>query len=126
MESGRAKPVKLLIATEFPPNASGGGPAVIRQMLRGWPTNELYWWSCLADRDKQFGQKVARHFCATIPRKLIPHRRWTRMKSTLLDWFWTPFASSHLRKTIHRVQPDVVWAIPHDWSILPLARCLLH
>ena len=95
-------------------------------MLRDWPADDLFWWSCFPDRDQRFGQTVARQFCATTPRKLVPHRRLTRIKSALLDWFWTPFASIHLKKTIHQVQPDVIWAIPHDWSIFPLARCLLN
>lgn len=34
----------LLIATEFPPDAAGGGPAVVRQMLTGFP-GEIHWWS---------------------------------------------------------------------------------
>jgi hypothetical protein len=116
--------VKLLVATEFPPNASGGGPAIVRQMLRDWPADDLFWWSCLPDRDQRFGQKIAHHFCATIPRKLMPHRRLTRAKSALLDWFWRPFASTHLKKAIRQVQPDVIWAIPHNWSIPPLTRVL--
>jgi hypothetical protein len=116
--------VKLLVATEFPPNASGGGPAIVRQMLRGRPADELFWWSCLPDSDQRFGQIVARHFRATIPRKLLPHSRLTRTKSTLIDWFWRPFASTHLKKTIRQVQPDVTWAIPHNWSIPPLASGL--
>lgn len=116
--------MKLLIATEFPPNAPGGGPAIVRQVLRERPADDLFWWSCLPDRDQRFGQKVAHHFCATIPRKLMPHRRLTRMKSALLDWFWTPFASAHLKKTIRQVQPDVIWTIPHNWSITPLASVL--
>ncbi|HEV2045250.1 MAG TPA: hypothetical protein VGQ95_01495 [Chthoniobacterales bacterium] len=116
--------MKLLVATEFPPNASGGGPAIVRQMLRDWPADDLFWWSCLPDCDRRFGRKVAQHFCATIPHKLMPHRRLTGAKSALLDWFWTPFASTHLKKTIRQVQPDVIWAIPHNWSIIPLARVL--
>jgi hypothetical protein len=123
-EAGHEKPVKLLVATEFPPNASGGGPAIVRQMLRDWPGDELFWWSCLPDCDQRFGRKVAHHLCAMIPRKLVPHRRLTRMKSALLDWFWTPFASTHLKKTIRQVQPDVIWAIPHNWSITPLESAL--
>jgi Glycosyl transferases group 1 len=116
--------VKLLVATEFPPNASGGGPAIVRQMLRNRPARDSFWWSCLPDRDQRFGQKVANHFCATIPSKLLPHRRLTRVKSALLDWFWTPFASTHLKEAIRQVQPDVIWAIPHNWSIIPLESSL--
>jgi hypothetical protein len=54
----------------------------------------------------------------------MPHQRLTRVKSTLLDWFWTPFASAHLRRTIRRVKPEVIWAIPHNWSIPPLESVL--
>ena len=116
--------MKLLVATEFPPNASGGGPAVVRQMLKDWPRNELFWWSCLPEQDSRFGQHVNTTFCAAIPPRLMPHRRFTRVKSTLLDRCWAPFAAAHLARTIRRVQPDVVWVIPHNWSILPLATVL--
>ena len=113
--------MRLLVATEFPPNAAGGGPAILRQMLRGWPVDQLFWWSCLPERNKRFGQEISRHFCAIIPGKLIPHRRITRLKSALLDWFWRPLASAHLSKTIRQIKPDVIWVIPHNWSIGPLA-----
>jgi hypothetical protein len=116
--------VKLLVATEFPPNSSGGGPAVVRQMLRGWPTEELFWWSCLPERDTRFGQTVGEACCAPIPRKLLPHRRFTVFKSALLDHCWAPYAKAHLARTIWRVQPDAVWIIPHNWSILPAAAVL--
>lgn len=116
--------MKLLIATEFPPNASGGGPAIVRQLLRECPAAELFWWSCLPERTQQFGRKVGRHFCATIPAKLMPHRRLTRLKSTLLDSIWKPLASAHLFKTIRQVQPDLIWVIPHNWSIGPLASVI--
>jgi glycosyltransferase involved in cell wall biosynthesis len=118
--------VKLLVATEFPPNATGGGPAIVRQMLKDSPAKRLFWWSCLAEHDQRFGQTVTHHFCAMIPSKLMPHRRYTQLKSAILDWVWRPFASTHLLRTIRRVQPDVVWVIPHNWSIYPLAGCLLN
>ena len=54
----------------------------------------------------------------------MPHRRLTRPKSALLDWSWTPFASTHLKKTIRQVHPDLIWTIPHNWSIPPLASVL--
>ena len=97
---------------------------MIRQMLRGWPTNQLFWWNCLAEGDERFGQKVGQHFCCPIPRRLIPHRRFTRFKSAMLDRLWAPLASAHFSRTIRQVQPDVIWAIPHNWSILPLASVL--
>ena len=45
---------RLLVATEFPPNASGGGAAVVRQMLKDWPVDRLFWWSPLPDNDPMF------------------------------------------------------------------------
>jgi hypothetical protein len=116
--------LKLLVATEFPPNASGGGPAVVRQMLRGWPTEGLFWWNCLPERDTRFGQVVGEASCAPIPPKLMPQRRFAAFKSALLDHCWAPYASAHLARTIRRLRPDVVWVIPHNWSILPAAAIL--
>jgi len=117
---------RLLVASEFPPNSSGGGPAVARQMLKEWPTENIFWWSCRPDTDQRFGQKVASHAVARIPGKLYPHRRWRRQKSWLLEQFWGPWAARHLKKTLETFQPEVVWAIPHAWSIPPLARVLPH
>src|SRR5215204_4954999 len=116
--------MKLLLASEFPPNASGGGPAVVRQMLRGWPEHDLFWWSCLPERHTRFGQVVAKTFCAPIPQKLLPQRKFARLKSALLGRCWAPCARMHLARTLRRVKPDAVWVIPHNWSILPLAAVL--
>lgn len=116
--------MKLLVATEFPPNASGGGPAVVRQMLRDWPEADLSWWSCLPERDRRFGQSYRRHFCAPMPAKLVPQRRLTQLRSALLDWFWAPRAACHLTQTLRELRPDAVWVVPHNLSILPLASVL--
>ena len=115
---------RLLVATEAWPNSPGGGAAVIRQMLQDWPTEKLFWWSCFPDREKIFGQKVASHRVATIPRKLYPNRRWLEQKSWLLERFWLPWATRHFKKTLADLKPDVVWVIPHCWAIPPLARTL--
>ena len=114
----------LLVATEFPPNASGGGPAVVRQMLKGWPTENLFWWSCLAEKDQRFGQKVASHYVATIPGRLYPNKRFAGIRTKLMETFWAARAARHLRHTISSVNPDVIWTIPHLWSIPPLAAVL--
>lgn len=116
--------LRLLVATEFPPNSPGGGGAVIRQMLKDWPAAKLSWWSCGRDPGDLFGRKVAEHCVAAIPPKLYPNRRWPTQKSWLLEKAWVPWAARHLEKTLARLQPDVVWAIPHSWSIPPLARVL--
>lgn len=115
---------KLLIATEFPPNASGGGPAVVRQLLKGWPSEKLAWWSCLAaDRSAREFQ-VGTHRVAKIPPKLYPHLRLVGPKSWMLKNVWAPWAAAHLRKTIRENRPEVIWTIPHQWSVPPLAQVL--
>lgn len=116
--------MKLLVATEFPPNASGGGPAVVRQMLRDWPAEKLCWWSCLPETSDRFGQRVQEHRCSAIPGKFYPQRKFTALKSALLENFWAPRAAGHLRRTLRELRPDAVWVIPHNWSILPLAAAL--
>lgn len=112
--------MKLLVATEFPPNASGGGPAVVRQMLKDWPAENLFWWSCLPETNCRFGQRVREHRCAAIPAKLYPQRKFTTLKSALLENVWSPGAANHLRRTLCELRPDAVWVIPHNWSIPPL------
>lgn len=115
---------RLLIATSFPPNGSGGGAAIVRQMLKGWPRENLFWWSCEKDAKKRFGQNTASHEYYQIPSKFIPHKRLISTKSWLLQNLWAPNAATHLENTIKKISPDVIWAIPHAWSILPLSKIL--
>ncbi len=115
---------RLLVVTEFPPNASGGGPAIVRQMLQRWPAEKLLWWSCLPDSTKKFGRDVAAHFVAGIPSRLYPHITLPRFKAWLLNSTWRHFAARHLKRSIKLSKPDVIWAIPHQWSILPQVEVL--
>jgi hypothetical protein len=115
---------RLLVATEFPPNGAGGGPAVVRQMLRGWPVEKLFWWSCHREEDQRFGQAVSGHRVAMIPARLYPNRRLTSQKSWLLASFWVGFSAAHLKRTLQLFDPEIVWAIPHHWSIPALHRTL--
>ena len=95
---------------------------MMRQMLQDWPAENLFWWSCFPDLDRHFGRQVAGHRVALIPRKLYPHRRWRAQKSWLLEKFWVPWAASHFRRTLKLFRPEVVWVLPHGWSIPLLAR----
>jgi hypothetical protein len=115
---------RLLVATEFSPNASGGGPAVLRQMLRDWPADRLFWWSCLPETDRTFGRQVAGQAVAAIPAKLYPQRRWIGPKSWVLEQVWTGWAARHFERTLDTFKPEAIWVIPHGWSIPPLARVL--
>ena len=116
---------RLLVATEFAPNASGGGAAVVRQMLKDWPADKLFWWSCFPETDRRFGQSVSRHYVTPIPRGWYPNQRWCGPKSWILENVWSPWATSRFRRVLREVSPDVVWAIPHGWSIPPVAGALV-
>ena len=116
---------RLLVATEFAPNAPGGGPAVVRQMLKKWPVEELCWWSCFSEQTTDPEQAVSAHRVAVLPGNLYPQRRYTRTKAWILENFWVPWAARHFHKTLKQTQPDVVWVIPHVWAIPPLAQILL-
>jgi hypothetical protein len=117
---------RLLVATEFAPNSKGGGGsgALMRQMLKDWPVDKLFWWSCFPDHDEFFGQKTAAHRVAVIPQKLYPNRRWRTHKSWLLEKIWVPRAARHFQKTLQIFKPDAIWVHPHSWAIPPLARAL--
>lgn len=118
--------VRLLIASDFPPDAPGGGPAVVRQMLSGLP-GQVFWWSCrpsVSLNSKAAPPPVSEAAHAS-PGKLFPQKRWTHMKALAMRTFWAPYAAHSLKQFIGKVSPDCVWAIPHDWSILPLSQILL-
>lgn len=143
--------MKLLVATEFPPDAPGGGPAVVRQMLQGFP-GEVHWWSvrgsvlassCLvpgsssaadieglrskvACRESRVeGFKIA-SFHSCPPGKLMPAKKLPKVRAFLMDHLWAPKASRSLRRAIETVKPDCVWIIPHDWSIFPIAKAFVN
>lgn len=116
---------RLLVATEFAPNAPGGGEVVVRQMLKNWPAEKVFWWSCLPERGRHFGQKVAAHRVALIPKKFYPYGpRLRPLRCWLLETFWIPWAARHFQKTLDVFKPEVVWVVPHLMAIPPLARVL--
>lgn len=135
--------MKLLVATEFPPDAPGGGPAVVRQMLRDFP-GEVHWWSVrpLANETTGNGltttnqantvvrnhsglsfQLSGSHSCP--PGKLMPAKKLPRIRAFLMEHLWAPRSVRSLRETIARINPDCIWVIPHDWSIIPLSQVMV-
>jgi hypothetical protein len=130
---------KLFVATEFPPDAPGGGPAVVRQMLQGFP-GEVHWWSC---RGSVLGSSfmvtrgtslqstrssglsfLLSGFHSCPPGKLMPAKKLPRIRAFLMEHLWAPRAARSLRQAIESVKPDYVWVIPHDWSIIPIWRVM--
>lgn len=119
--------MKLLVATDFNPDSPGGGPAVIRQMLKGFREqgHTIHWWSCRPEEGQEQPFKVDSHARFPIPRKLMPVQKMTALKTKVLRSLWAPSAARHIGKTIQQLQPECVWAIPHNWSILPIYEALL-
>lgn len=118
--------MRLLVATEFGLDAPGGGPAVVRQMLRGFP-GEIYWWSVGGrDHGPMIHEGVRAAAGAAFPAgKLMPARRATRFKAWAMEHIWAPAAERSFRHQIARWRPDRIWVIPHNWSIIPLQQALV-
>jgi hypothetical protein len=100
---------KILFVNDYSPDSEVLAD-LIRQLLLGYPVEKIAWWHCRHTRvyakpDLQAGSVD----CFTLPAKLVPNKRWTAAKSLLLENFWLPLAARHLRRTITRVKPDVVW-----------------
>lgn len=134
---------KLFVTTDFPPDAAGGGPAVVRQMLKGFP-GEVHWWSVrqanaeklqdIIRRDESAeASKVAGRgtsvegfqlsgFHCCPPGKLMPAKKLPKLRAFLMEHFWAPRAARSLRRTIKKLEPDCIWAVPHDFSVFPLAK----
>lgn len=54
----------------------------------------------------------------------MPMRKLTRLRAGLMEHLWARGAARSLHQTIRRVRPDVIWIIPHDFSVFPLAEIL--
>lgn len=115
---------RLLFATEYAPRSRGGGLVFMRQMLKGWPADRLWWWSCRPSAPDGEGQPVAGHFVTPLPNRLYPAFRYAKVRAWMMEVLWTPLAAAHLQRTIRVCKPDVVWVIPQQWSIPPLVRVL--
>ncbi len=118
--------MRLLVATDFNPGSLGGGPAVVRQMLQGFREagNEIHWWSCRANNSHGNEPDIDSMHRAAIPRRLMPAKVLPRLKAAFLEQVWARWAARRLARTIAAIRPDCIWAIPHNWSILPLHRVL--
>ena len=102
---------------EFPPNSGGGGGALARQLLQGYPGEQICWWSYRPEPRRGLGQRVDRHFYCPVPPKLYPHRKCTRLKSWLMENIWSPWAAAHLRRVVAEAKPDQIWSVLYDWPI---------
>src|SRR5260370_337955 len=109
---------KLLVITEFPPNS----PTLNVQCLKGFPADQISWWSCTPETTSVYGQKYSRHFYCRLPRRLMGRHRLTRLKCLLIEALWTPYACQHLKRTVAAVRPAQIWLNLYGWPITPIWR----
>jgi len=116
---------RLLIVTEFGPDAHRGGGSSLRQLLRGYPNEQISWWSC---RPEPLGQPQGlsvKHFQYPAPARLYPYRRLAKLKSVILELIWVGRAAANLRKSIAIAQPERLWFNLHTWAIPIIQRASL-
>lgn len=96
---------------------------LMRQLFLGYPTEKIHWWHCreTALYDKPDLRAASLHGLC-MSEKMVPHVRWTKIKSTLLENFWAPRAARHLERTIAEVQPDLIWLLLFGWTIPVVER----
>ena len=108
---------KILVATSFPPDAPGGSPWLLYQLLRGVPPDRVSWWSSSGEAPPHSVERVGHFKSGQLPPRLMPHRRFTQIKAFLLEQLWVPLAARRLRAYIKAEKPDLLWILGYSWSI---------
>ncbi len=113
---------KILFVHDYRPDSLATAD-LLRQVLHGYPADRLEWWSCRrTDLHAQPDLRASRLHEFAIPDRLVPHVRFSRLKSRLLETFFAPRAARHLEGVIAQTQPDLVAALLFGWSVPVLAR----
>jgi hypothetical protein len=95
----------------------------MRQLFLGYPTEKIHWWHCRQTplyEQPDLRAASLHGFC--MPEKLVPHVRWTGLKSSILEHLWAPLAARHLERTIATVKPDLIWLLLFGWTIPVVER----
>lgn len=96
---------------------------LIRQLLLGFPADQLEWWSCRrTGLHAQPGLRASRRHEFVIWDRLVPNVRLAPFKSSLVESFWAPRAARHLERVMGEVKPEVVVALLYGWSVPVLAH----
>jgi len=126
------KSPRILVVAEFAPGAAGGDWVNIKQHFRGLDWSQIYWWSFSSQADAKSHEFGGRHSSCKIPDRLTPNKRWTGLKSWIVDNFVVPYAARHLLAYIRSVQPDLIflmargWMIPMAHRVMPQAKTHWH
>lgn len=122
MQKAPADFPKILFVHDFRPEARVLTD-LMRQLFLGYPQEKIHWWHCreTALYDPPDLRAASRHsWC--LPEKLVPQKRWTGVKATILENLWAPLAARHLERTIVTVKPDLIWLLLFGWTIPVVER----
>jgi glycosyltransferase involved in cell wall biosynthesis len=115
---------KVLFVNDFAPDSLAVAD-LSRQLLLGYPAERLSWWYWRTSKVR--GLKDVRagsvHRC-WLPNKLVPNVSARALRGAIMEWLCAPMAAWHLRRTVARVKPDVVWALLYSWPILVAHRAV--
>jgi hypothetical protein len=116
---------KILFVNDFPPDSLAVAD-LVRQLLVGYPRAQISWWHCRTSKirgltDLGVGEI---HHCP-LPNKLVPNQRLRTLKGSIVEGLWLPFAARHLRRTVSKVKPDLVWVLLFGWPILVARKAKL-
>jgi hypothetical protein len=115
---------RILFVNDFPPDSLALAD-LTRQLLLGYPADRIAWWYSRWSRVRGLKDlPVGSLNRWPMPDKLVPGQRFNSLKGALLEWVWTPMAARHLRRTVARVRPDVVWVLLFGWPIFVAHRGL--
>jgi glycosyltransferase involved in cell wall biosynthesis len=116
------RPPKILFVHDYRPDSLATAD-LIRQLLLGFPTDQLDWWSCRRTAlHTKPDLRAGRLHEFAIWNRLAPSVRLTALKSWLLETVWAPRAARHLEQVMGEVKPDVVVALLFGWSVPVLAQ----
>jgi glycosyltransferase involved in cell wall biosynthesis len=91
--------------------------------LLGYPVEKIAWWYCR--RSKLHAKPdlhVGRQYYFPMPARLVPNKRMTSAKCMILERLWVPLAARHLRHTIAKAKPDLIWFLLAGWPVLAAHR----
>jgi glycosyltransferase involved in cell wall biosynthesis len=110
---------KILFVNEFAPDDLGVAD-LVRQLLLGYPRERIAWWYSRRSRGTRGLKDLQAASLHRFPlsNRLIPGTRFNGLKCSVLEYLWAPAAALHLRSTIRKVQPEIVWILLYSWPIM--------
>lgn len=118
MQPARERLPRILFVNDFPPDSLAVAD-LVRQLLLGYPKDKISWWYCRTSRIRGLTDlRVAEIHQFPLPNKVVPNRRFVAIKGAIVERIWIPLAARHLRSTISKVKPDLIWVLLFGWPIL--------